>query len=151
MYGLDDPNSPLDLGKLTGSIQAHEGLRLKPYADSVGKLTIGYGRNLSDVGISLQEATFLLQSDIDKAISAAQGESWWPHVSGNDPRARAMCELVFNLGVAGVRTFVQAVAALCNDDFETAANQFLNSKWASQVGQRASILSEMIRTGLDQL
>jgi len=42
-------------------------LRLKPYRDSVGKLTIGVGRNLDDVGISAEEADVLLANDIAKA------------------------------------------------------------------------------------
>ena len=45
----------------------HEGLRLKPYRDTVGKLTIGVGRNLDDVGITREEALYLLKNDIDNA------------------------------------------------------------------------------------
>ena len=40
-----------------------EGIKLKPYTDSVGKLTIGVGRNLNDVGISEDEARFLLGNE----------------------------------------------------------------------------------------
>ena len=36
-----------------------EGTRLKPYTDTTGHLTIGFGRNLSQVGISLAEAEYL--------------------------------------------------------------------------------------------
>ena len=42
----------------------HEGLRLKPYRDTVGKLTVGVGRNLDDVGITREEALMLLNNDI---------------------------------------------------------------------------------------
>jgi hypothetical protein len=45
-----------------------EGLRLKPYRDTVGKLTIGFGRNLEEKGISQLEAEFLLYQDIEQSI-----------------------------------------------------------------------------------
>ena len=45
-------------------IARHEGIRLTPYRDSVGKLTIGIGRNLDDLGITLEEAHHLLDNDI---------------------------------------------------------------------------------------
>ena len=41
---------------LMSMLKRHEGFRAFPYLDTVGKLTIGYGRNLSDVGISIEEA-----------------------------------------------------------------------------------------------
>jgi lysozyme len=42
----------------------HEGIRNKPYEDSVGVLTIGVGRNLDDVGLSHDEIYYLLKNDI---------------------------------------------------------------------------------------
>ena len=35
--------------RLKNDIKRHEGFRSKPYKDTVGKTTIGYGRNLDDV------------------------------------------------------------------------------------------------------
>jgi len=58
----------MNMQRLQNTLEHHEGLRLKPYKDSVGKLTIGIGRNLDDVGISKSEALLLLQNDIDVAI-----------------------------------------------------------------------------------
>jgi lysozyme len=149
MFGLNNPDCPVDYEKLEASVKLHEGLRLNLYQDTTGHWSIGYGRNLSNEGISAAEASCLLQSDLNRAISLAEGEDWWSHVRGNDARARAMCEIVFNMGVRGVRGFVFAVAALCNDDFETAAREFLNSAWAKQVGKRAETIAQMIRTGKD--
>ena len=44
--------------RLAEQLKVHEGLRLKPYKDTVGKWTIGIGRNLEDKGITEQEALF---------------------------------------------------------------------------------------------
>ena len=46
----------------------HEGFRNKPYRCSAGKLTIGFGRNLENKGISISEARMMLKSDIDEAV-----------------------------------------------------------------------------------
>jgi lysozyme len=154
MFGLSDPECPIDLPKLTASLKVREGTgpmqgnRFMPYRDSTGHLTIAYGVNL-DAGLDIDEGDWLLQHRLAGAISQAQGEDWWPHVAGNDARARAMCELVFNMGAAGVRTFAKAVAALLDDDFQTASAEFLNSLWARQVGNRAEILAGMIASGAD--
>ena len=56
----------MDRQLLRSQLERHEGLRLKPYRDTVGKLTVGYGRNLEDVGISRDEADFMLDNDIDQ-------------------------------------------------------------------------------------
>ncbi len=51
-------------------IKGNEGMRLKPYRCSAGKLTIGYGRNLDDRGISAHEANDLFENDLIDAEMA---------------------------------------------------------------------------------
>ena len=51
--------------KLAEQLKKHEGIKLKPYTDTVGKLTLGIGRNLEDKGITEQEALFMLNNDVD--------------------------------------------------------------------------------------
>ena len=46
--------------KIEEQLMIDEGFRSKPYSDTVGKLTIGYGRNLDDVGITRNEAFQML-------------------------------------------------------------------------------------------
>jgi lysozyme len=147
MYGMED--GPVDMAKLKAAIRQAEGLRLKPYRDSVGKLTIGYGRNLDDIGISQPEADFLLASDINRAIPDAQTLPFWPAISINDARARAVIECVFNLGLGRFKGFTHANAAFSAGNYELASNELLNSKWAQQVGARAQRLAKMVATGLD--
>lgn len=139
----------MDIKKLTASIQVNEGLRLKPYIDTTGHISIGYGRNLNAKGISTSEAAFLLGDDIQDAITACEGQPWWDVVRNDDVRSRALVEMCFNMGIGGLRTFTHALAALSAGDFAEASAQFLNSQWASQVGNRAKILAQMIETGKD--
>lgn len=138
----------VDIAKLTASIQQHEGLRLNPYIDSTGHSTIGYGHNLAG-GITQNAANFILSEDIAVSQTACESQVWWDNVSGDDVRSRAIIEMVFNMGLGGLLTFRQAIAALAAGDFAAAADQFEQSKWYGQVGKRAVTLTEMIRTGLD--
>lgn len=150
MYGLEDADCPVNLLKLTTSIKRHEGCRLIPYRDTQGFLTVGWGRNLSTKGISQHEADFLLDNDILSCIRETETQPWWNAVKDNDARARAMVELIFNLGLPKLRTFRKALAALGRRDFETASVELLRSLWARQVKGRAETLAAMVLTGRDQ-
>ena len=58
--------------RLKDMLIRHEGLKLKPYLCTAGKLTIGVGRNIQDRGITYQEAMMLLENDI-RLIKAQRG------------------------------------------------------------------------------
>lgn len=139
----------MDFEKLTESIKQHEGFRNFPYTDTVGKLTIGWGHNLSDNGITKDVAELLLSNDIRSAIRTAEAQNWWPYVKDNDVRARAFTEIGFNVGFGALGLFRKAVAAASRDDWDVCADEFLDSKWHAQVGLRAQRLAAMIRTGRD--
>jgi len=136
----------LDLARLVSQLQRHEGLRLKPYLDSVGKLTIGYGRNLDANGISHDEADYLLGNDIERAhADLVRSLPWFSSLDST--RQAAMVNLCFNLGLTRLLGFEHALRAMSLQRYEDAADEFLDSKWARQVGQRAVELAGMIRTG----
>lgn len=127
-------------------LKGHEGLELKPYLDTEGKLTIGYGRNLSDIGISLEEAEVMLTNDINEASKRAQ--SVFPWFSLLDTvRQDVIVMMVFNMGVSRVTQFLRMIDAIKKGEWERAAEEMLNSLWARQVGRRALILSRMMRLG----
>ncbi len=124
----------------------HEGLRLKPYRDTVGKLTIGIGRNLDDVGITREEATMLLNHDIAK-VQREVNEAFPWFSSLNGVRKNVVLNMVFNLGLPRFRQFKKAIAAIKAKRWHEAANQMLDSRWARQVGRRARELASMMKSG----
>lgn len=131
---------------LVEQLIAHEGLRLKVYVDSVGKQTIGVGRNLTDVGISYDEAIMLLMRDIDEAT--ADLERSFPWFAGlSEPRRHALIDMRFNLGPNRFRGFKATLAALSAGDYVMAAKQMRSSLWAQQVGERADTLARMVELG----
>lgn len=134
------------MDRLAAQLTLHEGLRLKPYRDTVGKLTIGVGRNLTDKGISRQEAEILLDDDMDEVIIGLAKRLPW--FSTLDPiRSRVLIDMAFNLGVDGLLEFKNTLWYVQHGHYGAAAIAMLQSKWARQVGRRADTLSKMMATG----
>ena len=135
------------MNRIKAQLVRHEGLRLKPYRCTAGKLTIGIGRNLDDRGISQKEAYALLERDIldfeQQLLNAI------PDVYNglDEVRQSVLLNMCFNLGLKGLLEFKNTLAFIGAGDWERAANNMLASKWAKQVGMRAIELSEMMRKG----
>lgn len=128
-------------------LKEDEGLRLFPYRCPAGKLTIGYGRNLEDKGISNSEADILLRNDIVEAELALQRT--FPIIDGklSMNRKRVVVNMIFNLGLSGFLQFNAMIRALANEDYQKAADEMLDSLWAKQVGNRALKLANLMRKG----
>lgn len=113
-----------------------EGLRLRPYRDQVGKLTVGVGRNLDDVGISEDEAYRMLDNDIARVEAALDRQiSWWR--SRSQPCQDSLANMAFQLGIAGLLEFSRMLSCLHAGDYDGAASEARASKWYTQVPARA--------------
>jgi lysozyme len=137
---------PVNRLKLKLLLLKHEGKRAVAYVDTAGKITIGVGRNLIDEGVSDDEITFMLDNDINRVFRELVTNV--PSFGSlDDTRQHVLMDMDFNLGLSRFRLFVKMLAALERRDFETAANEMLDSKWSKQVGQRAQDLAVMMRNG----
>ena len=126
----------MDYTRLSKQLLYHEGIRLKPYRCSADKLTIGIGRNIEDVGITEEEAFYLLNNDIKKVVEQCQRNFEW--FDGlNDLRKEAIVNLVFNMGFGKFLQFKKTIKHIENEEFELAGAELLDSRYAQQVGQRA--------------
>lgn len=136
----------MDADALIRQLIVDEGVRLKPYHDPVGKLTIGIGRNLDDVGISQYEAMVLLSNDIRKVEADLDvALPWWRSLS--EARQQVLANMAFNMGIGSLLKFKDTLSAIQAGKYEDAAAAMLKSLWASQVGQRAARLAKMMRDG----
>ena len=135
------------LERIKEQLVRHEGLRLKPYRCTAGKLTIGIGRNLDDCGISQTEAYVLLENDIQNCERQLVDEIPDIYNTLDEVRKSVLLNMCFNLGIKGLLGFNNTLAYIGAGDWERAANGMLASKWAKQVGMRAIELSEMMRKG----
>jgi lysozyme len=135
--------------ELTEQLIRDEGIRLHPYRDTVGKLTIGIGRNLDDIGITREEAIMLLQNDIATAKDQLLLQLPWV-MELDDARRDALINMTFNLGIGHLLGFKKFLAALRAGDYQVASQEMLDSTWAQQVGPRAHRLAVQIETGVAQ-
>jgi lysozyme len=70
---------------------------------------------------------------------------WWRGL--NDTRQRVLANMCFNLGYPRLSKFKKFLAAAKDQDWETAADEMMDSKWATQVGDRAVRLREKMLNG----
>ncbi len=134
------------VNQLKEMLVRHEGLRLKPYRDTVGKLTIGVGRNLDDFGLTNEEVLVLLHNDILRTMQEVRKAFPW-YLRLNAVRQNVVLNMVFNLGLSRFLGFKKTIEALESKNWDIAAREMLDSKWAVQVGRRAQELSKMMKTG----
>lgn len=140
----------------------YEDLRLFPYLDCCGKpwreclcivkgkLTIGVGRNLDEVGITKNEALYLLDNDLGRVRAELdQALPWWREL--DEIRQRVMLDMGFNLGVltppatAKLLTFGHTLDLLKHGHYAEAADNLTKTKWHTDVGIRALELEAMLR------
>ncbi len=138
--------------KVRDLIKRHEGLRLIPYKDTVGRWTVGYGHNLDAHGdpvpecISPQQAEDWLEADVARAERACSLlVPGWEDL--DEVRRAVLTDMCFNLGAAGLVKFVNLLKAVKERNWGAAAMAMFNSRWAVQVGKRADRLGAMMETG----
>lgn len=124
-------------------IKKNEGLRLKPYKCTAGKLTIGYGHNIEDNGISLYVAEVILALDLEACENDLKNFPFWYELS--DERRAVLMDMRFQLGLTKFMRFKKMLAALVVGDFETAATELLDSDYAKQTPTRAKANARMMR------
>ena len=136
---------PID--EIADALKAEEGFVAHCYICTAGAHTVGYGRNIDQkhggIGISEDEADYLLRNDIDRTISECQRWDWFDEL---DPvRQSVVVQLCFQLGWPHLSGFNRMLTALTKQDYETAAAELLDSRFAEQVPQRANRLAEQLR------
>ena len=129
---------------LEREIADDEGFRSHLYKCTAGAWTIGYGTNLSD-GIDRDEALLLMRHRLGKVVAALESRlPFWSRLT--DDRRRVLANMGYQLGILGLMRFKRMLAALERGDYEAAAREMLDSKWARQDSPgRAQELAEMLR------
>ena len=135
----------MDMVRLRETITRHEGSRLQMYQDSLGIWTIGVGHNIQEKGISPKVMELMLDEDLEEAISELKRSvSFFSKMP--QQVQEALVNLRFNMGIPRLMQFKKTLALLREGDFESAADELLDSRYAEQVGRRALEIADMIRT-----
>lgn len=131
---------------LRDRIARHEGFRGRPYKDSLGFITIGFGRCLDTKGISQDEGLYLLDNDIGDATREVLGALPWVEQM-DEVRRGVLVEMCFQLGLDGLMQFKHMLAAAQQQIWDRAADEMLSSTWAQQTPERAQELAGIMRNG----
>lgn len=131
---------------LRDRIARHEGFRGRPYKDSLGFITIGFGRCLDTKGISQDEGLYLLDDDIGDATREVLGALPWVEQM-DEVRRGVLIEMCFQLGLDGLMQFKHMLAAAQQSIWDRAADEMLSSTWAQQTPERAQELAGIMRNG----
>jgi lysozyme len=140
----------LDKNKLRDQLVKHEGLKQSAYQDSLGYWTIGVGHLIDERKggkLSIDSIYAILDEDIDEKVRQLDAQlPWWRNL---DPvRQQVLVNMTFNLGINGLLGFHNTLAFIEHGDYKQASANMLQSKWASQVGNRAHELAEMMERGI---
>ena len=135
---------------LAERLMEHEGFVPKIYKDTRGLATIGYGHLITkqdpfieDVEYPEEELYDLFLKDLQKAKNGA--EEIVGHIKELHPTAKEIItEMVYQLGVTGVRRFLKTLLHLENRDYKNASLEMLDSAWRKQTPKRCEKLSKMM-------
>lgn len=147
----------MDVSLLIDRLKQEEGMRLFVYDDAtgaylrsgsrlVGNPTIGIGTNLGvGAGITEAEAELLLSNRLATAAQEAATLSGFDLL--DDVRRLVLIDMCFNMGLPTLQTFTVFLGYVAGGQYHAAADDMLATRWASQVGQRAQRLAQIMRTG----
>lgn len=150
--------------KIIERVKRFEGFEDKPYKDTVGKTTIGYGRNLEANPLSLDElivlfnrvrwpsrqdaenwSEMLLRHDLKR--HTRELEDNFPLQEQPDSVQTVLIDMAYNIGVPSLMTFKGMLHAIHNRDYLTASVELLDSRYAEQVKTRAVDNAKLLAGG----
>jgi lysozyme len=128
---------------LQSKLKKEEGLHLQSYECPTGYQSIGYGRNIEQVGIKKAEAEMLLQNDMEDIFLLLDKHiPMWKYENFNV--RLVLCDMCYNLGIKGLLKFKKFLNAVDESDYEEAALELKKSKYFTQVPNRAKRNIELV-------
>lgn len=138
-----DDNNMSESNKFTSD---NEGYKQFPYICSAGKLTVGIGFNLDDVGLSKSESLVILEmrlTKIDKRLT--EDLPWFSNL--NDARKSAIKDMAYQMGINGLFSFKKSLKLMADELYGAAGIEFSDSDWSRQTPNRSAKVCSMIKTG----
>jgi lysozyme len=128
---------------LTERVKLHEGFRERPYFDSIGVGTIGYGFTY----LKKEECDKILDNRLKEATGLVEGYLMNEGITLDDFRIAILVEMTFQLGFKGVLGFKKMWKALRDMDYAKAAAEMKNSRWFKQTPTRSADLANKMMKG----
>lgn len=133
-------------------LEYEEGYREKPYLCSEGYPTIGIGKRIGRKGDNVKRFDFTCPKSVAyawldeelKSISAELNKHLW-FTNLSDDRRCIVVSMAYQMGLSGLFKFKNMIKHLSNENYERAAKEALNSRWAKQTPQRANRHTEVLK------
>jgi lysozyme len=145
----------MDLLLLEAELRRDEGVRHSIYLDSMGVPTVGCGHNVKvsplpsgwACPLTDGQVSQLLARDISTTLAKLdKALPWWRQM--DEVRMRVLANMAFNMGIAGLLTFKNTLAAMQRGSYAVAAAGMKASSWYGQVGARAARLCAAMENGV---
>ena len=158
-------SEPINPNQLYDQIKNHEGFKDTVYKDSNGIPHIGIGYNLHakqnveflkrnpEILQKIKSNTPLSKRDIQVLYNFSLTQAYkdaveiFPNFKTLPKMARrVILDMSFNLGKSRLMGFKNMRQAIANNEFDTAADEMVDSAWYQQVKSRGKNLEKMMRS-----
>ena len=144
----------MNVDKLREQLKIDEGVKYEVYNDHLGYPTFGIGHLVTEqdqeygkpVGTPVSEERVNAVFDNDVAIYMSEAKKVFPNLEQLPEEAQqVIVNMTFNMGAPRLAKFKKFIAGVNASDWNTAAVEMMDSRWAKQVGNRAERLRDRIK------
>ena len=141
----------MNIEALREQLKVDEGVKYEIYKDHLGYPTFGIGHLITEddpehgTEISEDRVNEIFESDVAKFVSEAK--ILFPDLDElPDVAQQVIVNMAFNMGRPRLSKFKNFIAGVNDRDWTRAAEEMMDSRWADQVGARATRLRNLILT-----
>ena len=143
----------MNIDSLREQLKIDEGVKYEIYNDHLGYATFGIGHLITEkdpehgkpVGTEISEERVNEVFDQDVELFVNESKKIFPDFDDKPEEVKqVVVNMCFNLGEPRLSKFKKFIAAINDKDWDEAAHQMMDSKWADQVGERAKRLAKRI-------
>ena len=145
----------MNIEALREQLKVDEGVKYEIYKDHLGYPTFGIGHLITEddpehgepngTEISEDRVNEVFESDVAKFVSEAK--ILFPDLDElPDVAQQVIVNMAFNMGRPRLSKFKNFIAGVNDRDWVRAAEEMMDSRWADQVGARATRLRNLILT-----
>ena len=144
----------MNIQQLREQLKIDEGVKYEIYLDHLGYPTFGIGHLIvagdeehgKPVGTPITEERVNAVFDSDVAIYISEAKKVFPNLDTLPSEAQeVIVNMTFNMGAPRLSKFKKFIAGVNAGDWNTAAIEMMDSRWAKQVGNRAIRLRDRIQ------
>lgn len=144
----------MDINKLREQLIIDEGVKYEVYNDHLGYPTFGIGHLITQtddeygkpVGTKVTQERVNAVFDNDVKIYVSEAKKVFPNLNELPEEAQqVIVNMTFNMGAPRLAKFKKFIAGVNTGDWNTAAVEMMDSRWAKQVGNRAERLRDRIQ------